>query len=99
MSRTDVPHSSEPGGAHTHGIIKVDSQVGLISFPAILKEALFSCYFSVNTNMPPAYSTNYRKSRLGYFSLTFTYDLVVTYYTCVRISWANNLKIATIYLL
>lgn len=70
-----------PGPGHTQNnyAATTDPQGGLFSSPAILRETLLSRCFSANTNIPPAYSTNYKRSRLGYFSLTFTDDLVMTY--------------------
>lgn len=71
----------DPARRHTHSVHgggTVDSQLGLISSPSILEETLL-CSFSVNTNTPPAYSTSYVRSRLGYFSLTFSNDLVMAY--------------------
>lgn len=88
VPRTDMPRPVNDIGRdtararrHTHSVHgggTVDSQLGLISSPSILEETLLYS-FSVNTNTPPGYSTNYVRNRLGYFSLTFTNDLVMAY--------------------
>lgn len=89
VPRTDMPRPVNDIGRdtararrHTHSVHgggTTDSQLGLISSPSDLEETLLLCSFSVNTNTPPAYSTNYVRNRLGYFSLTFTNDLVMAY--------------------
>lgn len=78
----DIGRDMARARRHTHSLHgggTVDSQLGLISSPSILEETLLLCSFSVNTNTPPAYSTNYVRNRLGYFSLSFTNDSVMAY--------------------
>lgn len=79
-------------------VTAADSQVGLISSPAILKETVLWCYFSMNTNIASClfYQVQEEQTRLFHLDIYwwFSDDL---HYISVRLSWANSIKIATLY--
>lgn len=73
---------------HTHSVKGVLQQLTIkwASFPLLRFEKKLCCdvTFQWTQILPLACSTKYRRSRLGYFTLTFTDDLVMT---CIIYLW------------
>lgn len=60
---TGVTGTVQGPEAHTASLLPQGAVGSLLPSPAVLKGTLLSCAFPANTNIPPAYSTNYTGSR------------------------------------